>query len=492
MKLKICGFVLFSLSVAFAPIEILLAMESGKLSDGEEQAHREQGPVGSVTLVLGRAFLDSGGNQLERLRAGDLVGESDLILTESSGHVHIKFVDNALISIRPNSKLEIIEYKFDADQPGKSIVKFNLITGTARAVSGEAANAAKQRFRLNTPVAAIGVRGTDFVVTTNFESVTALVNEGSIVVAPFSEECTFQGAGPCSANAVELNAQSMQILEFDTTLREPRLIQLEAPRQNPVNLQDLPPSPDTATPDQVADTANFEEADQNSVSTDDVSESVSPTDMANKVSTDVVSESVTSVDLTDDVKKQAPYQTGYTPANKLDISEARERQLVWGRYSDGKGALERISVPFSEATKERSVTVGDFEYFLFRANDKEDEMQTDAVGTVGFSLNSAQAYYDNGTVTSPVAVTSGDLTIDFQKSEFATSLNLHHLEFGKSVFNSNGKLRDGGYFNSYAPDGSQGLAGALSLDISEAGYFFDLINWHGVVQGLTLWDSLGQ
>ena len=50
----------------------------------------------------------------------------------------------------------------DEANPSDSQVKLNLIEGTARAVSGEAAKAAKERFRLNTPIAAIGVRGTDY------------------------------------------------------------------------------------------------------------------------------------------------------------------------------------------------------------------------------------------------------------------------------------------------------------------------------------------
>ena len=68
------------------------------------------------------------------------------------------------------------------------------------------------------------MRGTDFVVVADSNSVRAMVN-GAIVVAPFSAQCSAAGNGPCSANAVELDSGSMQIIEFDSSLLAPRLIQ---------------------------------------------------------------------------------------------------------------------------------------------------------------------------------------------------------------------------------------------------------------------------
>lgn len=44
----------------------------------------------------------------------------------------------------------------------QSLVRFRLDRGVARAISGAAAEGARERFRLNTPLVAIGVRGTDF------------------------------------------------------------------------------------------------------------------------------------------------------------------------------------------------------------------------------------------------------------------------------------------------------------------------------------------
>ena len=115
--------------------------------------------------------------------------------------------------MRPNSELEIIEYNDNPERPEESVVKFSLLEGTARAISGKAAEAAKDKCRLITPIAAIGVRGTDFVVTASQTSVRAMVNQGAIVLAPYSAVQAL-GAGPCDSNAVELDSNELQILNL--------------------------------------------------------------------------------------------------------------------------------------------------------------------------------------------------------------------------------------------------------------------------------------
>ena len=111
-----------------------------------------------------------------------------------------------------------MQYEYVKSRPEESTVKFTLEAGVTRAVSGEAARAARQRFRLNTPIAAIGVRGTDFVVSADAATTRALVNEGAIVLAPFSEGCKIEALGPCATNALELTGDSLEMLAMDRGL----------------------------------------------------------------------------------------------------------------------------------------------------------------------------------------------------------------------------------------------------------------------------------
>lgn len=151
-------------------------------------------PVGRVLFSIGDARLGADG---ARLRKDDTIAVGQVVLTGANGHVHIRFVDDAFVSVRPNSKLTIEHYRYDEYDGKNNQVRFSLSQGVARLITGKAGQAAKDNFRLNTPVAAIGIRGTDFLVQAT-EAVTRIaVQQGAVVAAPFSELCTRDALGPC-------------------------------------------------------------------------------------------------------------------------------------------------------------------------------------------------------------------------------------------------------------------------------------------------------
>ena len=106
---------------------------------------------------------------------------------------------------------------------------------------------------------------------------------------------------------------------------------------------------------------------------------------------------------------------------------------------------------------------------------------------VSFSLASAQAFYSSETGVVAMQVTGGALDIDFQGNRFATILSLNHSATGAVDFLASGSLFDGGFFHSRSD--TQNIAGAVSIDGTEAGYFFDKQLDNGSIQGLTLWGS---
>ena len=83
--------------------------------------------------------------------------------------------------------------------------KFSVfLATTATALTfGAAAQAAKDRFRLNTPLVAIGVKGTDFVTQTSQEGTRVMVNQGAIVMAPFDQGCRADALGVCATSRAQ-------------------------------------------------------------------------------------------------------------------------------------------------------------------------------------------------------------------------------------------------------------------------------------------------
>lgn len=452
--------------------------------------------VGKVSLVLGKAWLESPEHGRRTAEPQTEVFVNDRIVTGANGHVHVQFVDNALVSVRPDSRLEIQRYDYDKQAPQNSSVKFRLEEGVTRSISGDAAQSARERFRLNTPIAAIGVRGTDFVVSASSSTTEAMVNEGTIVLAPYSQECSADAFGPCVANAVELDGNSLQMLALRDSEPLPRIL----PSASARNSEAVRAEVETAL---AANAALQSDSDESEGAQLLAAVDSTGTGTARATSLEVVQEAITTPQLTSDADaaaiSQIPSDLGgtaaakpkdFTPVTSLMYASLNSRDLLWGRFSFFSTPQtplkdERITVSFSEASQNREQTLGGLGYHLFRRDLKEEGLQIEQ-SQLSFKLNSAQAFYNSGESLEAMQVRGGSLDIDLARSQFATLLNLEHSATGAIDFEASGSVRDGGFFSSQSDNKS--IAGAISLNGREAGYFFEQQLEAGGIQGLTLWD----
>ena len=470
----------------------------------------ESAIAGHISFVLGEAYLTSPGKGRQRAEIGAVVRESDHIITAINGHVHIRFIDQALISVRPDSDLEIVQYTFDPGQPEKAAIKLNLLEGVTRSISGKVGKVAKDRFRLNTPIVAIGIRGTDFAVSVTNNVVRALVNEGTIVLAPYSSECVAETFGPCSLDAVELSDSALQIIEFREDATQPRLLPLlqgpelaqesasseeqDAPPDvtdelavvpdNPVQSSNTDTDTSTNAATQVAGQTPDKEAYKEAVALDPVNASALSSQPAETEL--AASDSVAEEPQVEAPPAPAPVIPDFVPESPVPAAVLTARQLVWGRWSNVTTPSDRIALGYSDAEAGRKVSVGNKEFMLFRTENGPPEIAS-GLGPVSFELNSAQASYHTEAGTSPVQVRGGSLDIDFDTNQFATALELSHSALGAVNFQSSGRLYHSGYF--YKHTENSHLAGAVILDGSEAGYFFEQLLQTGTIKGLTLWDN---
>ncbi len=172
------------------------------------QAHEERA-VGNVIFTIGNATTTADGVSSIQIAKGQALHIGQVIRTGQNGHVHIRFNDQAFVSVRPNSTLVIEDYLVDDRHPQNNRIKFTLKQGTSRLITGKGGHANKEAFRLNTPVAAIGVRGTDFVVQTDNSITRVSVQQGGVAVAPLVGECGVQSLGPCKGDLVRDLAGSL-------------------------------------------------------------------------------------------------------------------------------------------------------------------------------------------------------------------------------------------------------------------------------------------
>lgn len=440
--------------------------------------------VGEVSLVLGRAYLEREDARV-LIETGAKVRVGDRVFTEAGGHVHVRFVDDALVSVRPSSTLDVVRYDYDASKPENSAVKFELSEGVARAISGEAAKSARERFRMNTPIAAIGVRGTDFVVSANSRSTRALVNEGAIVMAPYSSECSSEALGPCAVDAVELSQNTLQVLELGSGNPAPRLVAASSER----TLSEIESSETTDASAADAQVASDNTADTLD-STEVYLESVATTKITTEVAAAEKGETPPPTDLPDTVLPETPVVLAdFTPTEALTADSTATDQLVWGRWAS-TGAPSLLSLSLSEAREGaggRDVTVASTSGFILYRSEPNGARVESGLGVVRLDLNAAEAFYDSSNGIVAMRVAGGNLELDFVDRAFATSLNLDHASTGAIDFTANGAIADGGYLR--LKEDSKTLSGAVATDGSAAGYFFEQQLDTGRIQGITLWGA---
>ncbi|OYU11160.1 MAG: hypothetical protein CFE38_13365 [Comamonadaceae bacterium PBBC1] len=384
--------------------------------------------VGEITLVIGQSEIERAANPNNAPAKGDLIQQGDIVKTSANGHVHIRFVDGALVSVRPNSVLSIQEFRYNPADPAVSVVRMNLDRGEVRSISGAAAQAAKDRFRLNTPLVAIGVKGTDFVTQTSQEGTRVMVNQGAIVMAPFDQNCKAQALGVCSGSrARELTADMVGMaLIYKSGFADP-------------SLQILPGVKDPAKP-------------------------ISPDRKG------IDDPKVNSVD------------------DKLLEGLFPVARLAWGRWSRTPAPGDSLTLSFRDAMQGREVTVGDGYYFLFREPSAVNLLPS-LTSQAEFKLTGSAAQYRSpSNDISAAKVDAASLSIDFGARTYATQLQVSAPGISPQAFSYSGKVDPAsGIFLSEGGNGKPSLAGSLTLTGRQAGYLFSQPVGNGSLSGATLW-----
>jgi len=418
-------------------------------------------PVGEVTMSVGPVMKISAQGIPEPVARGSRIMPGDRLDTAEGGHVHIRFVDGALVSVRPGSRLWVEDYKFDPQHVSLSLVRFKLEYGVARAISGAAAEGAKDRFRLNTPLVAIGVRGTDFVVRAGGEATAAAVNQGAIIMAPFGEGCRAQALGPCGSSTAQLLSADMGQLqmEFHAHLAQPEI----KPLQGAVFTAGA------------TDTGQTGRASENHAPVS--GGAIAGRSDADGLVTTALAEG--AVQAVIDGHPAGPGGTVVPPSPEAPPA------LQWGRWSSDAAAGD-ISVALDQASQGRKVTVGNDQFILYR-NEANGPDLAPGLGSYNFNLGSSFAQYSAGGQIAAAAVQQGQLSIDFAARQFSTSLSVTSAQTGSVTVAGSGFVRSDGIFYDRSIAG-QAIAGAAALDGKTAGYFFEKAVGAGTLSGITLWS----
>ena len=151
--------------------------------------------AGKVVMLTGQATAMGADGTVRRLAKNDAVFSGDLINSGLGSYVNLKFADGAFFLLRPDTRFEVQDYRYAApataaapgtaaaptqtsrpetpapgaaplataqtpQASGASRAFFRLVKGGFRSVSGLIGKISRDDYRVETPVATIGIRGT--------------------------------------------------------------------------------------------------------------------------------------------------------------------------------------------------------------------------------------------------------------------------------------------------------------------------------------------
>jgi hypothetical protein len=120
-----------------------------------------QAAAGKVEFASGIArLIKSDGAVITASKGIDV--ESGTTLETAGGLLQVRFSDGSLISLPANSVLKVEDYAYSGQEDGTERGFFSLIKGGLRTITGAIGKRNKQNYRMDAPVATIGIRGTHY------------------------------------------------------------------------------------------------------------------------------------------------------------------------------------------------------------------------------------------------------------------------------------------------------------------------------------------
>ncbi len=148
-------------------------------------ARAEEEIAGRVLLTIGTPVAIGMDGSEQALQRGTAVRQGDTLRTGPSDRLQIRFTDGTRLAMRPDSEISVDDYAFsETAAPSEAQVSMSLNRGGFRTITGDIAERNPARYRVQTPYAVVGVRGTDWSAVIDDlgegDNLILGVNEGAI------------------------------------------------------------------------------------------------------------------------------------------------------------------------------------------------------------------------------------------------------------------------------------------------------------------------
>ncbi len=143
--------------------------------------------AGYVAQLVGKAYRTKESGARFELSQNDRIFEDDNLETDKESRLIIVFVDNTQLSLGEKTRCTISDYLFDKSARQDSSFSLRLVEGVCRVVTGLITTLNPERFKVETRMATIGIRGCELAFRAEPEEervyVLGLNSEEAVVVS---------------------------------------------------------------------------------------------------------------------------------------------------------------------------------------------------------------------------------------------------------------------------------------------------------------------
>lgn len=178
--------------------------------------------AGRIIMARGDVQAISESGEVRKLKRRDSIFSHEVIKTGTASRVQIRFIDNALLALKEKSELNIKAYVYNEVNEKDNQVLMELVAGGFRTLTGKIGKGNKEAYKVETPVASIGIRGTLYDVQISMDKIFAGVWKGGIALK------TQQGRFDLGSNANFDFAEISSTGDFTGLLTPPEVLTPES------------------------------------------------------------------------------------------------------------------------------------------------------------------------------------------------------------------------------------------------------------------------
>jgi hypothetical protein len=175
--------------------------------------------IATVTDVVNEGYRRPPGDQERRAAPSDELVSDEALRTKRDSSIAVKFIDGSELSVEAQSEVVLSDYVFDP-KAATSTGIINLNVGLFHFNSNQIPDGG---LTLKTPVATIGIRGTEFLVTVKDEATIVDILDGKVEVAPLGKgkPITCEGGQSILVTTADSDAVCGDLGSFSTAAGEP-------------------------------------------------------------------------------------------------------------------------------------------------------------------------------------------------------------------------------------------------------------------------------